>query len=166
VDNLLVQPDPGLYIWTILTFLVLLALLAKFAWRPLLESLDRREKMIAGAVDDARKAREDLERVQQDAAQLLVQARRDAEGIVSRARGDAERFRAELQHKASEEATAIVRNAERRIQQETAKAIQQLRHEAVDLSVSIASKILRRNVSKEDNQQLIAEVVSQLDRQH
>jgi F-type H+-transporting ATPase subunit b len=66
--------------------------------------------------------------------------------------------------KASDDAAGIVQNAERRIQQETSKAIQQLRHEAVDLSVAIASKLLRRNVTKEDNEQLIRDVVSSLDR--
>lgn len=163
MDNPLVLPDPGLYFWTIFTFLLLLFLLKKFAWTPLLAALERREKTIAGAVEDARKAKEELERVQQDAAQLLVQARREAEGIVSRARSDAERFRDEMQKKAADDAAGIVRNAERRIQQETAKAIEQLRHEAVDLSVAIASKLLRRNVSKEDNERLIREVVSSLD---
>jgi F-type H+-transporting ATPase subunit b len=163
-NNPLVQPDVGLYFWTIFTFLLLLFLLRKFAWTPLLAALERREKTIAGAVEDARKAKEELERVQQDAAQLLVQARREAEGIVSRARSDAERFRDEMQKKASDDAAGIVRNAERRIQQETTKAIEQLRHEAVDLSVAIASKLLRRNVSKEDNERLIREVVSSLDR--
>ena len=161
--NPLVLVDPGLYVWTILTFLLLLFLLRKFAWTPLLAALERREKTIAGAVEDARKAKEELERVQQDAAQLLVQARREAEGIVSRARTDAARFSDEMRKKAADEAAGIVSNAERRIQQETGKAIQQLRHEAVDLSVAIASKLLRRNVTKEDNEQLISEVVSSLD---
>ena len=164
MNNPLVQPDPGLYVWTILTFLVLLALLTKFAWRPLLDALERGEKLIAGAVDDARKAREELERVQQDAAQLLVQARRESEAIVGRARADSERFREDMQKKAGAEAANIVQNAERRIQQETSKAIQQLRHESIDLSVTIASKLLRRNVTKEDNEHLISEVVTELER--
>jgi len=62
MDNPLVQPDPGLYIWTILTFLVLLTLLAKFAWGPLLAALENREKVIASAVENAEKARKELER--------------------------------------------------------------------------------------------------------
>ena len=55
--NPLVQPDPGLFIWTILTFLVLVGLLAKFAWRPLLEALERRQATIARALDDAKLAK-------------------------------------------------------------------------------------------------------------
>ena len=164
MNNPLVQVDPGLYIWTILTFGVLVLLLRKFAWGPLLAALERREKMIAGAVDDARKAREELERVKQDSAKVLAEARKEAESIVSRTRSDAELLRGELRKKAADEAAGIVANAERRIQQETAKAIQQVRAEAVDLSLAIASKVLHRNVTKEDNERLIADVVSSLDK--
>lgn len=164
MNNPLVTPDPGLYIWTIITFGVLVLLLRKFAWGPLLAALERREKMIAGAVDDARKAREELERVKQDSTQVLVEARREAETIVSRARTDSGLLREELRKKAADEAAGIVANAERRIQQETAKAIQQVRAEAVDLSLAIATKLLHRNVTKEDNERLIADVVSSLDK--
>ena len=164
MNNPLVQPDPGLYIWTILTFIVLVVLLRIYAWGPLLAALDRREKMIAGAVDDARKAREELERVKADSAQVLAGARKDAEAIVARTRADADKLREELRAKAAAEATTIVQNAERRIQQETAKAIQQVRTEAVDLSLAIATKLLHRNVTKEDNERLIADVVGSLDK--
>ena len=162
--NPLVQPDPGLYVWTILTFLVLVFLLSKFAWKPLLAILEKRQQTIAAAVEDARRAREDLERVQQDAAKLLAEARREADGILTRTRADADRLREELRAQASAEAANIGRNAERQIQQETARAIAQIREEAVDLSLDIASKILRRTVTKADHEQLIADVVEHLDR--
>jgi F-type H+-transporting ATPase subunit b len=166
VDNPLVQVDPGLFIWTILTFLVLLALLAKFAWRPLLDALDRREKMIAGAVDDARKAREELERVQQDAGRLLAEARVEAGAILTRARGDADRFREEMRQKAIEDAATLTRNAERQIEHETARAIQQIREEAVELSVAIAAKLLKRDVTARDADALVREAIAQIDRTH
>jgi F-type H+-transporting ATPase subunit b len=163
VNNPLVTPDPGLFIWTIITFLVLVALLAKFAWRPLLAALDRREKLIAKAIDDAEKARADLERVQQDAARLLADARVEGEAIVSRSRAAADRLGEELRQKASAEAAGILKKAEREIQLETTRAIEQVRREAVELSVAIASKILHRNVSAEDNRALIEDSLRQLD---
>ena len=163
MNNPLVQVDPGLYVWTIVTFVALVALLATFAWRPLLAALDRREKLIAGAVEDAHQARAELERVKQDAGNVLAQARRDADSIVARTRADAERLRAEIHHKAADEAAGIVRNGEQRIQQETAKAIQEIRREAVDLSIAIASKLVRHNLTKEDNAHLITDVVTRLD---
>ena len=161
--NPLVQPDPGLFIWTILTFLVLVALLARFAWRPLLDALERRQETIARALEDAQRARQELERLQRESAQMLAAARAESDAIVARSRSDADALREELRHKARAEAEAIVKNAERQIQLETARAVQQIRHEVVDLSVAIASKILRRHVSKEDNEALIEETLKQVE---
>src|SRR6185295_573873 len=104
VDNPLTQVDPGLYIWTIVTFLVLLVLLTKFAWKPLLAALEERRKTIAAAVDDARQARESLDRAQQDSAKVMAAARVEAEGLVTRVRSDADRLRQELRDKAVGEA--------------------------------------------------------------
>jgi len=161
--NPLVQPDPGLFIWTIITFLVLLFLLSKFAWRPLLAALDHRNQLIAKAVDDAEKTRQELERVKQESAQILQQARVEADGIVTRTRSDANQLREELRQQARTEAEAITAKAGREIEFETRRAVEQVRREAVDLSVAIASKLLRRNVSREDNQALIDDTIKQLD---
>ena len=161
--NPLVQPDPGLFIWTILTFLVLVTLLAKFGWRPLLQALDSRQELIRKSLDDAQQARQELERLQHESAQIIRQARVDAEAVVAQSRSDAAKLREELRQKAKAEAEGIVRNAERQIQLETQRALQQIRHEAVDLSVMIASKILRRNLTKEDNEKLIEEALKQVE---
>jgi F-type H+-transporting ATPase subunit b len=166
MDNPLVQPDPGLFIWTILTFLVLVGLLAKFAWRPLLEALERRQATIAGALDDAKLARQELERLQKESAEMMRQARVEAEAIIARSRSDADALREELKLRARTEAATIVKNAEQQIQLEAARAIQQIRHEAIDLSVSIASKILQRQVSREDNEALIEATLKQVEARH
>jgi F-type H+-transporting ATPase subunit b len=163
MNNPLVQPDPGLFIWTIVTFLVLLAVLAKFAWRPLLEALERRQESIRKSLDDARQAKQELERLHVESQRILAQARSEADTIVARTRDDANRLREELRQKAQQEATGILRNAERQIEMETARALQQIRHEAVDLSVAIASKLLQRNVTREDNERLIEETFKQLE---
>jgi len=161
-DNPLVQPDPGLFIWTIITFLVLLSLLAKFAWRPLLRALDSRQESIRKSLDDALQAKQELERLQKESVQIIRQARVEADGIISRSREDAERLREDIKQKARAEADAVVKNAERQISLETARALQQIRTEAVDLSVMIASKIIQRNLSKEDNERLIDEALRQV----
>ena len=163
MDNPLVQPDPGLFIWTLITFLVLLALLTKFAWGPLLRALESRQDLIRKSLDDAQRAKEELERLNQESVQILRTARVEAEGVVSRSRGDAERLREEMKQKAKSEADAIVRGAERQIQLETDRALQQIRHEAVELSVQIASKIIQRQLSKEDNERLIDEALKQVE---
>jgi F-type H+-transporting ATPase subunit b len=165
MNNPLVKLDPGLYIWTIVVFLVLLGLLAKFAWRPLLDALDARQESIRRSLDDAAKAKQELERLQTESQRILAQARSEAESIVARTRDDANRLRDELRQKAQQEAANIVKNAEKQIELETARAVQQIRHEAVDLSVAIASKLLQRNVSREDNERLIEDTFRQLEAQ-
>ena len=162
MDNPLVQPDPGLFIWTIVTFLGLLAVLAKFAWRPLLAALESRQASIRKSLDDAAQAKQELERLQTESADIVRQARVEAESIIARSRSDAERVREEMKQKAKSDAETIVKNAERQIQLETGRALQQIRREAVDLSVMIASKLIQRNISKEDNDRLINDALAQL----
>jgi F-type H+-transporting ATPase subunit b len=163
MNNPLVQPDPGLFIWTIVTFLVLLTLLARFAWGPLLKALASRQEAIRKALDEAQQARQELERLHQESIQIIRHARAEAESIISQSRSDADKLRDELKQKARAEGAAIVRSAERQIQLETARAVQQIRHEAVDLSVMIASKLIGRNLTKEDNARLIEEALEQIE---
>jgi F-type H+-transporting ATPase subunit b len=162
MNNPLVQVDPGLFIWTIVTFLVLLTLLAKFAWGPLLQALSAREETIRKSLADAEKARQELERLNKESEAIIKKACGEGEAIVGASRADAERLRGELREKARAEADGILKNAERQIQLETARALEQIRHEAADLSVAIASKIIQKNLTKEDNQRLIDEALKQL----
>ena len=163
MDNPLVQVDPGLFIWTIVTFLVLLTLLAKFAWRPLLLALESRQALIRKSLDDARQAKEELERLNLESAQIINRARVEAEAVITQSRSDGDRLREEIRAKARTEADHIVKNAERQIQLETSRALEQIRREAVDLSVMIASKIIQRNLTKEDNERLIDEALKQVE---
>jgi F-type H+-transporting ATPase subunit b len=163
VNNPLVQPDPGLFIWTILTFLALAWLLGKFAWKPMLLALEQRRQMVAKSVDDARQAKEELTRVHQETARMLTTARVEAEAIISRTRADAERLRAELREKAMADAAKIRQDAEQQIQLETKRGVEQIRREAIDLSLAVATKLLRRNVSMADNEALIADAIRQIE---
>ena len=163
MDNPLVQVDPGLFIWTIVTFLVLLGLLAKFAWGPLLKALEERQETIRKSLDDADQARQELERLHQESAQIIAAARADAQSIVAKSRVAAETVREDLKQKAKEEADALVRGAQRQIQLETARAVQQIRHEVVDLSLAVASKLIKKNLTQEDNDALIQDSLTQID---
>src|SRR5690349_11349564 len=127
--NPLVQPDPGLFIWTIVTFLVLLTLLSKFAWTPLLTALQARQDRISQSLDEAKRAQDDTERLRREAAEIVRQAHVEANTIVSSSRADAERLREEAKQKARTEAAAILAAAERQIQSETARARDDVRRE-------------------------------------
>ena len=163
MNNPLVQPDPGLAIWTIITFLVLLWLLAKFAWHPMLRALEARRETIRKSLDDAQQARRELEEVNKESSRILKEAHAEAESILSKSRIDAETLREEMKQKARADADAIVREARRQIETETGRALRQIRGEIADLSVEIASKLIRRDLSKEDNSALIEDTLRQLE---
>ena len=163
MDNPLVQVDPGLAIWTIIVFLALLFLLKKFAWGPLLRALEARQEKIQKSLDDAQKAQQELERLNRESADIIKKAHVDAESIVSKSYAESEKLREEIKQKAREEADAIVRDARSQIEMETGKALRQIRSEIADMSVMIASKLIQRNFTKEDNNELIEETLKQIE---
>lgn len=162
--NPLVQPDPGLFIWTIVTFLVLLALLSRYAWKPLLASLQARQERIAQSLDEAKRAHEEMERVRLESAEIIRQAHVEASAIVSASRTDAERVREDTKQKARAEAAAIIAAAERQIEAAAVRARDEVRREAVELSVAIASKLIRRNITADDNRAMIDDMIGSLTR--
>ena len=153
----------GNAVWTLTSFVIVVVVLGKFAWGPILKLLQDREEFIHRAVAEAKRDRLEAEARLKEYTDKLQAARGEAAAMVQDARRDAERLRAELREKARAEADTIVRNAERQIQLETARALQQIRHEAADLSVMIASKLIQRNLSKEDNERLIEDALKQVE---
>lgn len=150
-------------IWTVAIFLLVVVVLGKFAWGPLLSLLKQREDFIHKALSDAKRDRDEAEARLREHAARLQSAQAEAIAIIEEARRDSERLRQELRDRARTEADRMIKNAERQIEAQTTRAVQQLRQEAVDLSVTIASKILQRTISKEDNEKLIAEALRQIE---
>ena len=163
MGDLLTRPDPGLAIWTIITFLVLLWGLKRVAWRPMLRFLETRQETIRKSLDDAQQAKLELERLNRESAQILKNAHAEAESIISKSRAEAEKLREEMKQKARMDAEGILRDARLQIETESARALRQIRSEIADLSVAIASKLIHRNVSKEANSDLIEETLKQIE---
>jgi F-type H+-transporting ATPase subunit b len=163
MNNPLVQPDPGLAIWTIAVFLVLLALLTKFAWRPLLRALEARREAIRKSLEDAQQAKRELEELNKRSAEIMRNAHAEAEIILTKSRDEADKFREEMKLKAREDAESIVKEARRQIETETGRALRQIRGEIADMSVMVATKLIQRNFSKEDNTKLIEETLNQIE---
>ena len=157
VDNPLVQLDPGLVVWTIITFLILLGLLSKFAWKPLLNVLDKRENEIAKSLEDAEKARKELDRLTSEGDEIIAKARTEAQGIVSERKKAADQLKESNLLKAKEMAAASLDDAKEQIKMEKEKAITEIKGEVVGLSLSIAEKLVKKNLNEEDNKSLIKE---------
>jgi F-type H+-transporting ATPase subunit b len=160
--NPLVQLDPGLFIWTIITFLVLCSVLAKFAWKPLLNALESREKDIQSSIEDARKAKNELEQLNEEAEKIIAEARTEAQEIRSEAKASAEKVKADIRSKAEEDVKKIKEEANAQIQVEKDKAISEIRQEVVTLTMSVAEKVIGKNLSTEDNQEMIEQSIMDL----
>ena len=159
MDNPLVQLDPGLFVWTIFTFLLLFVLLAKFAWKPLLKALSEREEKIRSSLEQAEAAQQKLEQLNSESEKIIGKARSEAQSIVADGKAVAEKVRDEIEASAKEKANSIVSQAEKRIVAEKEQAISEIRGEVAALSIQIAEKLIRKNLSKEDNMALINELL-------
>ena len=153
----------GNALWTLVIFVIVVAILGKFAWGPVLSLLKQREDFIHKSLTDAKRNRDEAEARLKDYAAKLQSSQAEAVAIIERARQDAERLRDELRQRAHSEANTMIKNAERAIELQTKEAVRQIRQEAVGLSVSIASKLLQRNVTKEDNEKLIADALKEIE---
>lgn len=160
MNNPLVQLDPGLFVWTILTFLLLFAVLAKFAWKPLLKMLKDREDFIKSSLEDAETAQQELARLNSERKEILNKARGEAQTILSQGKVAANKLKEETLNDAKEKAKAIVNDAEKQIQVEKDKAIAEIKGEVVNLSLSVAEKLIKKNLSVDDNKALIDESLS------
>ena len=153
----------GNAIWTLAIFVIVVIVLGKFAWGPVLGLLQQREEFIHRALADAKRDRDAAEASLKEYAAKLQSAHAEAAALVEDARRDGERLREEIRQRAKGEADKMVTNAQRQIELETGRALEQIRREAVDLSVMIASKIIQRNLTKEDNERLIDEALEQVE---
>ena len=162
MDNPLVQPDPGLYIWSIIIFLVLLFLLMKFAWKPLLAMLEKREDNIRQSLLDAEKARDELANVKENTEKLLSEARNESQAIVAAGKKNAERMKDEIVEKAQSKSDVLLDEAKNQIQIEKERAIADIKAEVVNLSMEVAKKLIKKNLTKEDNLKLINDLISSI----
>ena len=162
MDNPLVQPDPGLYIWSIIIFLALAFLLMKFAWKPLLAMLEKREDNIRYALLDAEKARDELANVKEDTEKLLSEALNESQAIVAAGKKNAERMKDEIIEKAQSKSDAILVDAKTQIEIEKDRAIADVKAEVINLSIEVAKKLIKKNLSTEDNLNLINDSISSI----
>ena len=160
--NPLTAVTPGLYIWTIITFLLLFYVLAKFAWKPLLSMLEERESLIKRSLSDAETAREELQKINLESEAIITKARTDAQSILSDGKAAAEKIKEDTVAKAKEEASKIREDAKQQIKAEKDRAISDIKKEVVDLSLNVAEKLIKKNISEKDNASLIEESLEKI----
>lgn len=154
--------DFGLAVWTLLTFLTLLAVLARFAWKPLMGALDAREKSIQGDIDEAKRQRDEAEALLAEYREQLADGRRQAQALVAESREAAEQLRRELEEKAREESRGILANARREIERERDAAVDAVRREAVEVAMAAASRLVDERLDSERDRKLVTDYIDDL----
>ena len=160
----LITPEIGLMFWTLVTFVILLGLLAKFAWGPLLAAMNARETGIKSDLDNARKEREDAQRLLEDHRNLLDQARRERADAVEAGRRDAERLKAEILDEARKQRELLMKQAETQIEAGLRQARASLKGEAADLAIQAAGRLMGRNLDDATQRRLVDEYLADLER--
>ncbi len=151
----LVTPDFGLLFWMLLTFAVVLFILRKFAWKPILSSLKEREDSIDEALKSADKAREEMAKLKSENEQILVEARQEKDKILAEARSIKQQMIDDAKNQAQAEAAKMIEVAKQSIENEKNAAISDVKNQIASLSVQIAEKILKQQLSNKQEQELL-----------
>ncbi len=155
--------DPGLFVWSAITFLILVGLLYKFAFNPLMRLQRARQDEIRQAIHDAERLRDEAQELLANYKQQLAEARQEAEAIVERARKAGEASKAEILAEARRQADAALAKAREQIERDTKLALQRIREEAADLTIAATEKVARSSLSLEDQLRLIKEAIDEMD---
>ena len=161
-DNLFAG-DLGNMIWTLVIFLLVVVVLGKFAWGPILEALRGREEFIRSALEEAKADREKAEAALKEYEDRLNEARAEATAIVEEGRRDGEKVKRKVEEEAREEASRMIERAKTEISLATEGAVQELYSRSAALATDMAEKILRRELSPQDHERLIAESLAEME---
>ena len=163
-DGALFSVDLGLSIWTIVVFLIVLGVLGKFAWGPIMAGLEARESGIQGSLDEAAQMRAEAQALLAEHRKQVAEARRESQDIVAAGREAGDRVRQEIEAKAREESERMIERARKEIERERDQAIESLRKESVDLALSAASRLLHQKLDSEADRKLVEGYLGGLDR--
>ena len=157
----LITPGFGLVFWTMITFLILLLILRKFAWKPILDSVSQREEGIKDALASAEQAKKEMQNLQANNEQLLKEARAERDAMMKEAREIKDKMIADAKDEAKDVAAKLIQNAQASIEQEKQAALSELKHQVAELSIGIAETVVKKELSaKKDQLKLVEDLLS------
>ena len=157
-----IQPNPGIFLWTLISFFIVLGILKWKAWGPLMKALDDREEKISSALDAASKAKEEAQKVSSDYEEMIAKAESEKQEILAQAKQDADSLREKKEAEADAKCNDMLDKAKKEIEAEKAKALKEIKSVAVNLSVETASKIIKKNLDSDDNRKIAEETINNI----
>lgn len=161
----MLEINPGLIVWTIITFVIVLVILRATAWKPLLGALTAREEKIRSSLKDAQDAQEQARALLEENRKQLALAEEQSQRIIREGRDMGERLKAEILEKANTSARSAVEQAREEIQREKESALTQLRSEVADLAIQAAGKILDANLDTTKQRALVDAVIRDINKE-
>ena len=161
--SFLVSPDVGLMIWTLVVFAIAMWVLAKFAFPRIAEALDKRQRAIEESIDYAERTRTQADELLAEYRERLAEARSQADEIVARARRTGEHAEAESMADAKRKREELMDQTRREIEQETKRAVEEIRNQVADLTVLATERVTRRTLTGDDQRKLVEDAVAELD---
>lgn len=158
----MLEINPGLIIWTIITFIVLVIVLKRFAWKPLMQALTSREEKIRESLEQAEHARHEAQRLIDENQKQMAHAQGEFQRMMREAREEAEKLRAKRKQEAEAEARKIIDQGKMEIEREKDAALVQLRGEVADLALLAASKILDEELDEKKHRRVVDSLLDNL----
>ncbi len=158
----IIDVDPGVVFWTIVTFIFLLFFLKKFAWKPILTALDQRETAIKESLEKADRAREDAQKVLDQNQANLAKAEEESKQIINQSRAYAEKLKEQMMQESKEQAKKIIEEASSEIQRNKDAAFDELKSQVVEIVIQAAEKILRENLDQEAQKKIVNKYIGEI----
>ena len=156
--------DPGVWVWTVLVFFALLAVLRKMAWKPILSALEQRDKTIQDSLDQAARIQAESKRIGEEQARILAEAKRQAHEFMQAGKQAAEELRRKLEQAAQEEKGRILASANQEIEASKRAAIAELRKTTADLSIRVAEKLIQATLDDAKSKKLVDRLIDEVSR--
>ena len=154
--------NPGLIIWTVVTFVILLFLLKKFAWGPILKSLGERETFIKDSLDKAEQAQTEAQKLLEENKANLARAEDEAQKVIAQGREYSEKLKEQMLEESKAEAKKMIEDAKSEIEGKNKEAFNQLKEQVADIAVQAAEKILRENLDSDAQKKIVQKYIDDL----
>ena len=158
----LINVSPGLVFWTVITFIVLLLVLKRVAWKPILTALDQREAAIKESLEKAERAKEEAQKVLDENQANLSKAEEESKKIIDQGRAYAEKLKDQILQESRQQAQKIIFDASEEIERKKESAFNELKNQIAEIAVQAAEKILKENVDKERNKKIVNDYIGEI----
>jgi F-type H+-transporting ATPase subunit b len=160
----LIDVNPGLIVWTIITFLLLLFILKKVAWKPILTALDQRENAIRESLEKAERAKQEAQKILESNQANLSKAEEEARKIIEQSRMYAEKLKDQILNESKEQSKKLIDNAVTEIERKKEAALSELKIQVADIAIKAAEKILKENIDNETNKKIVNDYIGEITR--